>query len=137
MILADTNVWSEALKRMPGENVRRWAAKHEDILWIPTVVVGELLSGVELMPNGDHKDSLRLSYERLLEMHEDRIASFDLRAARQYAPILALQTRAGRNPGTADTQIAAIALSRGMALATRNTRHFEGLGLDLIDPWAS
>ena len=33
-------------------------------------------------------------------------------------------------------QIAAIARSRGMALATRNVRDFDEMGLDLLDPWA-
>ena len=46
-------------------------------------------------------------------------------------------TARGRKPGTADTQIAATARARGMALATRNVRHFEGLGIGLIDPWKS
>lgn len=31
--------------------------------------------------------------------------------------------------------IAAIALVHGAGVATRNTRDFEGLGLDLVDPW--
>ena len=35
----------------------------------------------------------------------------------------------------ADCQIAAIALSRGVAVATRNIRDFEGTGVDVIDPW--
>ena len=53
-----------------------------------------------------------------------------------YADVLAFLEKAGRNPGTADAQIAATARARGMSLATRNTKHFEGLGLDLIDPWS-
>ena len=32
--------------------------------------------------------------------------------------------------------IAAIARSLGMAVATRNVRDFEGVGVDVIDPWA-
>ena len=36
----------------------------------------------------------------------------------------------------ADCQIAAIARSHGMAVATRNTRGFIDMELDLIDPWA-
>lgn len=36
-----------------------------------------------------------------------------------------------------DGMIAAICFSRSLELATRNTQDFEGLGLRLIDPWAS
>ncbi len=35
-----------------------------------------------------------------------------------------------------DGLIAAIALSHGANLATRNTRDFEGGGLRLINPWS-
>jgi hypothetical protein len=34
-----------------------------------------------------------------------------------------------------DAFIAAIAAANGAALATRNIEHFEGLGLDLINPF--
>lgn len=36
-----------------------------------------------------------------------------------------------------DAQLEAICLSRDAMLATRNTQHFEGLGLALINPWDS
>jgi toxin FitB len=31
--------------------------------------------------------------------------------------------------------IAATALEHGLTVVTRNTKHFEGLGLSLINPW--
>jgi predicted nucleic acid-binding protein len=135
MILVDTNVWSELMRPAPDERVRAWDHANANATWLSTVVLGELLSGVALMPNGQRKIALERGYETLIAIQADRIVSFDLEASRQYARVLAHQVEAGRNPGTADTQIAATALARGMALATRNTRHFEGLGLKLIDPW--
>lgn len=137
MILVDTNVWSEAFRKRPDERVQHWAAANDDRLWLATVVIGELLSGAALLDDGERKTHLLASYDRLIAQRADRIAAFDLDAARQYGSILAQQFRAGRAPGTADTQIAAVARVRGMALATRNIKHFEGLGLDLIDPWNS
>ncbi len=41
----------------------------------------------------------------------------------------------GRPIGSFDAQIAAIAHSQGMALATRNVPDFDGIGVTLIDPW--
>jgi predicted nucleic acid-binding protein len=38
--------------------------------------------------------------------------------------------------GFADCAIAAIARTRGFALASRNVRDFSGCGIDLINPWA-
>ncbi len=43
----------------------------------------------------------------------------------------------GRSTSPADCQIAAIALSRDMALATRNLHDFADMGAELIDPWAA
>jgi toxin FitB len=34
-----------------------------------------------------------------------------------------------------DKQIAATALTRGLALVTRNTAHFSGLGVTLVNPF--
>jgi predicted nucleic acid-binding protein len=135
MILVDTNVWSEAFRSTPDPTVRKWAQQNADRLWLSTIVAGELLAGVQLMPIGRKRATIEQGYAALLDTYRDRIAPFDLDAARHFAIVLALQERAGRNPGTADTQIAATALARGMALATRNTKHFDGLGLALIDPW--
>lgn len=123
------------MRARPDPAVLRWEAAHAPRLWLSTVVIGELLSCVELLPAGRRQEQFRAGYAELLRLHADRIVPFDLDAARHYGAILALQERAGRNPGTADTQIAATARSRTMALATRNRRHFEGLGLQLIDPW--
>lgn len=135
MILVDTNVWSELTRAEPNINVRRWEETNAPRLWLATVVIGELLSGVRLLPEGRRKQAFLDGYDALIDVHFDRIVDFDLPASRLYGDIVARQTRAGREPGTADSQIAAIALANAMALATRNVRHFEGLGLELINPW--
>ena len=65
-----------------------------------------------------------------------RILPFDSDAAWEYAEIVISRERAGRPVKTEDCMIAAIARSLGMAVATRNVRDFEGIGVDVIDPWA-
>lgn len=137
MILVDTNVWSELFRIEPAKTVQDWEKANASRLWLSTVVFGELLSGAHLLPEGRRKRKFLVGYESMIVLYTDRIAPFDLAAAHHYGEVLAYQERAGRNPGTADTQIAATALARGMALATRNTRHFEGLGMPLIDPWTA
>ena len=123
------------MRPAPDKRVQRWESSNGPLLWLSTVVIGELLSGAELLPDGGRKRTLQKGYEAILQAHSDRIAPFDLEASRRYAGIVAAQTRAGRNPGTADSQIAATAMARGLKLATRNTKHFAGLGIPLIDPW--
>jgi toxin FitB len=135
MILVDTNIWSELTRAAPDPAVRAWEKAQAPRLWLATVVIGELLSGIHLLPEGKRKQAFLEGYEALINAHSDRIVAFDLAASRLYGEIVARQHRAGRNPGTADSQLAAIALAKGMALATRNVKHFEGLGIRLINPW--
>jgi toxin FitB len=51
--------------------------------------------------------------------------------------LAAERRRAGRPVEIRDVQIAGITAARRARLATRNLRHFEGLGLALVDPWAA
>lgn len=60
----------------------------------------------------------------------DRILPFDAIVARRCAALHVPRTRPER-----DAMIAATALVHGMAVATRNTGDFEGMGVRLIDPW--
>jgi toxin FitB len=135
MILVDTNVWSELTRPAPDACVQQWEQKNAERLWLSTVVIGELLSGAHILPEGKRKAGFLEGYVQLIEQYLDRIALFDLEAAKLYGPTLAFLEKSGRNPTTADAQIAATALSCGMILATRNVKDFQGLGLELINPW--
>ena len=71
----------------------------------------------------------------LSEDFAGRILAFDLEAAVIYAELAAGGEAKGRPVEMADAQIAAICLAQGAKLATRNLKHFEGLGLVLVNPW--
>jgi predicted nucleic acid-binding protein len=64
-----------------------------------------------------------------------RVLPFDRDAADLYATIATDRRSAGRPISQFDAQIAAIALSRGASLATRNVSDFEGIGLVIVNPW--
>jgi hypothetical protein len=68
---------------------------------------------------------------------EGRVVPFDDAAAHASARIAAERRRIGRTIEIRDMQIAGIAAARRAAIATRNVRHFEGLGPALIDPWSA
>ena len=65
----------------------------------------------------------------------NRVLPFDSGVARAYAGIAAARRRMGRPITQAACQIAAIARSRGMAVATRNIRDFADMGIDIFNPW--
>ena len=60
---------------------------------------------------------------------------FDSEAADTYADLTATRRRMGRPISQSDAQIAAIALSRGAAVATRNAVDFSEIGMIVINPW--
>ena len=137
-LLLDTNVVSELLRLSPNPEVESWVAERPAAeLYFSAVGEGELRYGVAMLPAGQRKDTLAAAIEGILqEDFEDRILPFDSGAARAYANIAAAHRAAGRTVAPADCQIAAIARSRGMAVATRNVRDFDDIGIEVVDPWA-
>jgi predicted nucleic acid-binding protein len=137
MIVLDTNVLSEALKPSPSGIVLRWlAAQEPSAVFITTITQTEVLYGIEVLPAGKRRTRLAAVIEKLFsEEFEDRILSFDEDSARVFAKIVNGRETAGRPISQFDAMIAAIARSRGAAVATRNTNHFEHCGIRVINPW--
>ena len=137
MILLDTNVVSELMRKSPDSAVKVWVAGHtvED-LFFSAVGEAELRYGAAIMPVGRRRGTLISDIETMLRTaFDNRILPFDSDAARAYADIAAARRFAGRPVAPADGQIAAIARARGMAVATRNIRDFSDCGIDVVDPW--
>ena len=137
MILLDTNVVSEIYKPKPNSSVVAWInSQPQEQLYLCTPVLAELRFGVELLDDGDRKNRLWATIERLRnELYRDRILSFDVPAALEYGRIAALRQKAGRRIGQIDGLVAAIACANGATVATRNTKHFDDLGIDVVDPF--
>lgn len=137
MIVLDTNVLSEPLRKYPDSRAMAWLGGLSESASITSITAAEILSGVGLLPRGKRRDGLRNAVEGLLSEFADRVLPFDLGAARRYAEVREVRANAGHPLSVEDGMIAAICASRGMRLATRNTKDFEGLGLNLIDPWSA
>jgi toxin FitB len=138
LILLDTNVLSEVMRPAPDPRVIAWlnAADAGD-LYVSTISIAEIVFGIELQPPGQRRQGLTERFESFLSAaFAHRLLPFDEAAARRYGPIMAERRRAGLPMTAPDGQIAAIAHSKGMTLATRNRRDFLSCGVALIDPWA-
>ena len=138
-VLLDTNVVSELIRKAPDPAVEAWAAGHAlENLFFSAVSEAELRYGAAILPAGRRRDSLVADIERMLsDAFDGRVLPFDSRAARAYADIAAMRRSAGRTVPPADCQIAAIARSRDMAVATRNVRDFEDIDIEIVNPWTT
>jgi toxin FitB len=137
LIVLDTNVVSEMMRIAPDAKVEKWLdAQVADELWLNSIVIAELMFGAARLAEGAKKRQLSKSIQGTVEEdYAGRILSFDLAAATAYAEISARCMAKGRPIDMADAQIAAICWVQDAQLATRNTKHFEGLGLNLVNPW--
>lgn len=139
MILLDTNVISELMRGAPSPAVEYWIGRQPTAsLFLSAITEAELRYGLALLPDGHRRKKLVAQAEAMLaEDFAGRIVPFDSPAAAAYARIAARRRHAGRPITQADAQIAATAVSRGAALATRNVADFVECGIDLIDPWTA
>jgi toxin FitB len=139
MIVLDTNVLSELMRRRPATRVVRWVDEQDaGGLAITAVTVAELLYGVARLADGARKAKLAAAVDALVrEDFAGRVLPFDVAAAAHYAEVVAERERQGRPVSVSDGQIAAICRRHGAALATRNVRDFEATGIAVGDPWSS
>lgn len=137
MIVLDTNVVSEPLRPAPAVSVLGWLDRqHPHTLYLTAITAAELFDGVGRLPAGRRRDELASAIERrVLPLFAGRILPFDEAAAVAFPRITARARAAGHATSMADACIAAIALSRNFAVATRDTAPFMAAGLEVIDPW--
>ena len=138
-VLLDTNVVSELIRRTPDPNVTSWVSDRPlRDLFFSAVGEAELRFGVAILPTGRRRDALNLRIEAMLaDAFGDRVLPFDRDAARAYGNIAAMRRSAGRPVAPMDCQMAAVAASRGLAVATRNVRDFEHMGIEIVNPWTA
>ena len=139
MILLDTNVLSELMRAKPAPQVLEWVdAQPAGDLVITSITVAEVLYGIARMPDGKRKQGL-LGVASVMfdEDFAGNILPFDADAAVHYAEIAAETEAKGRIVDMADAQIAAIGRLHDAVIATRNIRHFQTLGVALVDPWSN
>jgi predicted nucleic acid-binding protein len=137
MILLDTNVLSALMRTTPDPVVVQWLDNQPaESIWTTSITVFEIRTGIELLEHGRRRRQLDQAFAQLLaDDLSGRVRAFDQTAAIAAGTIAATGQRAGRIVEIRDVQIAGIASSRRATVATRNTRHFEGTGVELIDPW--
>jgi hypothetical protein len=137
VIVLDTNVVSELIRKNAAAQVVAWVDRHPgDQVFITAVTAAELLYGVTRLPDGRRKQALAVKVRDLIdEDFEDQVLPFSSESAHHYAEIVASRERLGKSISMADAQIAAICRQYDLVLGTRNAKDFADTGVRVLNPW--
>jgi tRNA(fMet)-specific endonuclease VapC len=123
--LLGTNILSEAMRPQPDAEVMSQLARYDGELAIAAPVWHELRCGWLRMPDGRRKDAIGHLIQDLVGALP--ILPYDAVAARIHAELRQAWMGEGATVPFVDGQIAAIAMTHGLTLVTRNTRDFDRL----------
>jgi len=131
--LLDTSLISETRKLRADPGVMAFLSAADSAgLFLSVLTLGELRKGVETKRQSDSVAATGLGawVDDIETTFADRVLPVDEAAARLWGEL-----SARRSLPVIDTLIAATAITRGLTLATRNTRDFTATGVMLVDPW--
>ncbi len=132
--LLDTNVVSALRVRGRDRSVEAWAGLVPvSDQFVSAFTIAEIERGVIGKERSDAEQGAvlrRWFEENVLPTFADRVLPFDLSAARVLAGY-----RVPEHAPFDDALIAAVAESAEMTVVTRNTKHFEPLGVRCLNPW--
>ena len=132
--LLDANVVSEVVKPRPEPRVLSFLATETD-LWLSAIALHEVEFGIQKLDPGRRRDQMRSGIEAYLTRYVHRFLPVDSAEATVAATMRAEARRRGRTLSVTDALIAATARVHGLTVATRNVKDFQGVDVDLLNPW--
>ena len=137
--LLDTSILSLLAPNRPEmtPEFAAWLASRDEDLFASAVSIAELQEGIakllRLSP-GNRAGMMRDWLETTTARFERNLIDVTISVARAAGNLSDRARSIGRHPGLADILIAATAQAHDLTLLTRNVRHFEPLGIDVVDP---
>ena len=133
--LLDTCVVSELSRSRPEKRVTEWLSRHAGNAALAAVTLGEVTYGVESLPAGARRNALARWCGDLRSQFSARILATDEAVWCTYGRLKASLESIGRPQDELDLLIGATATVHGLRLVTRNERHFQHMGIPLLNPW--
>jgi toxin FitB len=139
--LVDTNVISAAAPARPSPvELVEWMDGHSASLYLSVVTVVEIEDGIaKLRREGATRKSADLTawLQTLLHLYGDRVLAFDAPTARIAGAMTDRARWQDNAPGLADIMIAATAQHHRLTILSRNVKHFQPLGVVVLDPFVT
>ena len=132
--LLDTNTISEATKPKPAKEVLDWLDANEADSAISAITIGEMVAGIERMPESKRRRSLAQALKFLREDYAGKIIDFTEGAAVEWGRLVVEAKKRGRNVSILDSQIEATAIHFGLTVVSRNAKDFF---YPIFNPWKS
>lgn len=131
--LLDTSVVSELAKPKPSSKTIRAFSAHFDEVRLASVVVHEIRYGIERLPDGKRKDTIRAAMTAIVD--GILVLPYDEAAGTWHAVERGRLEAIGRVPSFVDGLIAATAAAHGCTLVTANVRDFRDFSIS-VETWA-
>ena len=133
--LLDTNILSELVRPCPNPGVLGRYQQDWRHCQTAAVIEHEIRYGIARHPSPSRRQALAKAYDQLVGSPGMMIIPYDADAARWHAQERARLESVGQPSAFADGQIAAIAVTHGLILITRNTTDFMGYSGLSIENW--
>ena len=135
--LLDTCLLSELPKAHLNAGVAAWIrATDESLYFVSVLTLGELLKGIEKLPDGQRKKAIRSWFEQdVIARFQNRILSVDLEICMRWGRMSAESERMGYPRPAIDALLAGTALVNQLVLVTRNEVDFTRTGVKILNPW--
>jgi len=136
-VLLDTCVISELVTKKPNRGVVDFVdALDADSVYLSVITVGEIIKGIEKLPDSPRKVELRnWLQDDLLARFHGKIIPLGTDIIVEWGVLTARLEAQGKPMPAIDSLIAATARSEKISLVTRNTGDFEASGVDVVNPW--
>ncbi|WP_234680664.1 type II toxin-antitoxin system VapC family toxin [Bradyrhizobium monzae] len=139
MYLVDTNViFAVSPNRPVPVALAEWMETQSASLFLSVVTITEIEDGIAKLRREKatrRSKDLALWLEAVLHLYGGRILTFDAAAARLAGTLSDRARGQGHAPGFADIIIAATARQHALTILSRNVRHFEPLGVPVLNPF--
>lgn len=137
-VILDTCVISEVISQRPAPQVLAFLDSLEpDLTYLSVITIGEIVKGIEKLPDSQRKTRLREWLRTdLLVRFDEQILPLDTMVLLQWGALTARLEALGKTMPAMDSLIAATAFSNQMTLVTRNVSDFEATGVEIINPWS-